>query len=213
MITRLQRWGNKAGIAACASPLHTWLRKGDYKTRLMCFRDMCLDPSKALPSSETCTHAELVSECHSLSIEFLVDFAKGKIGADEVDKHGNPKTTRSKPYGVHGAKKSHFCNLSSTWFGVTMAALYPFLAEDKDKWTLRIKGKLGNFSHPASGLWPVKIVKRHIHFQKTMKEHLETMLETYQRYGGKFDEESADEDNEEEEEVVQASESDCDDVF
>ncbi len=98
----------------------------------MCFRDMCLDPSKDLPSSETSARDELVSKCHSLSIEFLFNFAKGKIAEGEVDRHGNPKTSRSKPYGVRAAKESEFCNLSSTWFGATMVALYPFLAEDSD---------------------------------------------------------------------------------
>ncbi len=94
-----------------------------------------------------------------------------------------------------------------------MAALYPFLAENSDNWQLRIKGKLGNFCHPATGLWPLQIVKRHVHFQKTMKENLDTMLKTYKLNGGKFDDSSSDEEETEEEEEDGDDVSDCDDVF
>ena len=58
-------------------------------------------------------------------------------------------------------------------------------------------------------------LKRHVHSQKTMKRNLETtLLDTYERNGGKFDGASSDEEADDgEEEEVDDDGNDCDDVF
>ena len=218
MMSRLQRWGNKRAIAAVAVPLHTWLRQGDYDIRLKCFRDMCLDPDTSLPSTETSSPEELTAKCQSLGVEFLLNFAKGTIAEGETDRKGKPITNRNPPYGVDAHHESHFPSLPKTWFGATMAALYPFLCEDRDQWTLRINGKLGNFAHPAPGLWPLQQVKRHVHFQKTMKDKFFIMLTTYKDHGGTFsssedEDDDVDDDDDGDSEGEQEQKSDCDDVF
>ena len=151
MMSRLQRWGNRAAVAACAVPIHTWLWEGNFEIRLKCFRELSLPHDADLPEGET-SRDEMVSKCLFLVTEFLLNFARGKVAEGEVDHKGDKKVHRAKPYGVNGSKQRVFCSLSSTLFGVTLVTLYPFLCEDREQWNLRIQGKLGNFTHPASGL-------------------------------------------------------------
>ena len=217
MLGRLQRWGNKAAIAACAVPLHTWLREGDYDVRLKCFVHMHLAADTSLPATETCDREEIMARCKYLAFEFLYNFAKGTIAEGETNRKGDEVTNRNPPYGAGAVKEAHFMSVPKTWLAVTMAGLYPFLCEDRDQWSLRILGKLGNFKHPGTGLWPLRLVKRHVHFQTTINSNLTDMYGVYKDGGGTFEESSEeeedDDEDEDEDDDEEGKESDCDNIF
>ena len=214
MKSRLQRWSNKKAIRACATPLYAWVREGDKATRLKCIRNLGLESDDTLPSGESYkTPEEMVSYCHSGIVEFLLDFARGKVQPGETNKKGEPISQRQKPYSVYaGTDSDTFVNVSPTCFGVTLANLYPYLIEDKDKWDDLDKTKV---NYPCTALWPMKIVKRYIHFINTVFDKVEEVFKNYEEAGGDYydsmkedDVTSGEEDGEEDE-----SEEDFDNVF
>ena len=215
MKSRLQRWGNKRAVVACADPLYQWVREGDKKLRLECVRNLALDPSEPLPEGELPTVKEIVTECHSKVVEFLLDFSRGKVLPGEKNKKGDIILQRQRPYTELISKETNnFKDAPPSWFGITLAALYPFLAADKTAWeTLKT-----TVAHPCTSLWPVKVVKRFCHFIDTFVELHQVVLHNYEKAGGIYhdnntnSEEDADKASEEETEGDEESE-DCDDVF
>ena len=150
MKSRLQRWGNKRAMVASAAPLHQWVRQGDENVRLLCLRNLGLTTSSPLPSAEKETVEQLVAQCHSKVVEFLLDFASGKVLPDEMNRKGEPITKRQKPYSERGGKETDaFKNIYPAWFGITLASLYPFLTEDKSLWSELLTN---NVKYPVTSL-------------------------------------------------------------
>ena len=209
MKSRLQRWGNKRAIIACAEPLYEWVRQGHKATRLLCIRNLYL-PLKPLPSEEQATVPELVEKCHTLVVEFLLDFARGKVLPGELNKKEQVITKRQKPYSEAAGKDTDtFKNVSPSWFAITLACLYPFLADDKSAWPQRLKNDI---AYPCTSLWPLKVVRRYTHFINTVFEKYTLVFSNYERLGGKYYNNPNDAEEETNTSVLDDS-SDCDDVF
>lgn len=180
--------------------------------RLECVRYLDLDPETSLPAGETAK--SLVTECHSLVVEFLLSFSQGKVLPGEVNKKGEPIGVRQKPYGKDaGMETRAFKNVSPTCFAISLATLYPFLTDDIKNWPERLKSSV---MYPCTSLWPVKVVKRYSHFINVVCKQLQCAFGNYEAAGGDYHlgEDSEDEGGTEEdgEEKSQTSE-DCDDVF
>ena len=219
MKSRLQRWSNKRVIVTSVRPLHHWVRQGDKNVRLQCLRNLGLDPGTTLPAEEPLPVKELVSMCHAGLVEFLLDFASGKVLPGELNKKDEAITRRQKPYCEHAGKETNaFRNVPPPWFAVTLAALYPYLVEEQNMWTKRSKQ---SFAYPCTGLWPVKVVKRYVHFINVTTEKLTKLFDNYEKNGGEYytmedgpsDDEDEDEAGDAAEEDEEQESSDCDDVF
>lgn len=211
MKSRLQRWGNKRAIIACASPLHKWVRDGDQDVRLECIRNLDLPPSTSLPSGEEATVEQLVAQCHSGLVKFLLEFSSGKVLPGELNKKKAEITARQKPYSVYAGKETDaFKNVPPPWFAVTLATLYPFLAEDKSLWPERLRN---NFAYPVTSLWPVKVVKRFVHFINTVVDKHSCMFKNYENAGGEYYKNEETDSDEEASVEVEDDSIDCDNVF
>ena len=222
MKSRLQRWGNKRAILACARPLHHWVRQGDVTVRLQCVRNLGLDAETDLPADETLTVKELVTMCHVGVVEFLVDFACGKVLPGEVNKNDKIILQRQRPYSEGAGRDTNaFKNVPPPFFAITLAALYPYLVEEQSMWSKRTKQ---SFAYPCTGLWPVKVVKRYVHFINVTFGQLEDMFNSYEKFGGEYHTlddngpQSESEDGDADAAADAAAEeeqesSDCDDVF
>lgn len=214
MKSRHQRWGNKRAILACATPLHKWVRDGDQDVRLRCIRNMDLPLAESLPSGEKATAEQLVSQCHTQLVEFLLDFASGKVLPGELNKKNKEITKRQKPYSELGGRETDaFKNLPPPYFAYTLATLYPFLAEDTSAWPERVKTSV---AYPATSLWPVKVVKRFVHFTNTVVDKHSCMLENYEKAGGEYygnEESESPEEADEDSDEVEDDPDDCDNVF
>ena len=210
--SRLQRWGNKKAMMACLDDLHQWVRSGDVTTRLKAVRELHVDPfvMNVGPSGETLTHAELVTQSRTKVIEFLLQFAAGKVKEGEVNNTKDPITQRQKPYGREACSSARgFKNLSPACLAITMASAYPLIVAEMDQWE-DVLDK--NIAYPVTSLWPTKVVKRHLHFNTTFFDKLEDVFESYEAADGKYFPEGEDE-QEAGGEVAEPSSSDCDDVF
>ena len=144
------------------------------------------------------------------STAFFLDFASGKVLPDEVNKKGDKIMMRQKPYSEYAGKETEsFKNVSPACFAISLAALYPFLAENRSEWATRLKK---NVAYPVTSLWPVRVVKRYVHFIKVVFDNIDRVFTNYEEEGGAYysDEDgagSAHDDDEEEDS------SDCDNVF
>ena len=140
MKSRLQRWGNKRAILACARPLHHWVRQGDVNVRLQCVRNLGLDAETDLPAEEPSSVKELVSMCHAGIVEFLLDFASGKTLPGELNNKDEIINQRQRPYSeAAGRDTNAFRSVPPPFFAVTLASLYPYLVEDQNMWSKRTK--------------------------------------------------------------------------
>ena len=210
MKSRLQRWGNKRAIVACARPLYEWVQKGDKGVRLTCVRELDLDPATSLPAGSLPVKA-LVMECHALVVEFFLDFASGKVLPKEVNKKGDQILSRQKPYSEGAGKdKDAFKNVSPAWFAISLATLYPFLAEDRKMWKDRLKSSV---MYPVTSLWPAKVVKRYVHFANVVFKNIKRVFKNYEDLGGQYFQDDDGEQTPVEEADAQEDSSDCDDVF
>ena len=212
MKSRLQRRGNKRALIACADPLYQWVRAGDKNLRLECILNLDLDPTKPLPEGELPTVKQIVTECQCKVVEFLLEFARGKVRPGEKNKKGKEILQRQKPYSETIAKDTNaFKSAPPSWFGITLSALYPFLAEDTTLWEERLKNSV---QYPCTSLWPVKVVKRFVHFIDTFFEKHQVVFVNYEKAGGKYhDNEEDTETSEEDEDTEGDATTDCDDVF
>ena len=211
MKSRLQRWGNKRAILACVDPLCTWIAAGDRDLRLKCIRNLTLDPETSLPPGEESGVDDLVQQCQHLVVQFLVDFASGKVKPGEVNKKDEVITKRQRPYANSaGQDIDAFKSVSPAAFGITLSSVYPFLAEDASLWKQRCKIA----AHPLPAFWPVNVMKRFIHFIDTLYDKVPGVFENYEQEGGEyFQSEEEEEDSDEESDDACTEEDDCDDVF
>jgi hypothetical protein len=158
----------------------------------------------------------LVRKCHALVVQALVEYSKGppqvtKSPSKEEEGKKKKKKTRVYPYGARAALVNEdFKNLPSPWLATTVATFYPFVADPKETWDHKLK----HFSHPMTRLWPVGVVRRHMHFIQVFRDRREELFESYEKEGGKYHgrDDSSEESSSTEAETMQVY-SDCDDVF
>ena len=60
--------------------------------------------------------------------------------------------------------------------------MYPFVVMEKPEW----EAKLRVANYPMTRLWPLGVVRRHIHFLKALKEHRDRMFKAYEDTGGDY---------------------------
>ena len=211
MKSRFQRWGNKTAMLACIEPLHRWVRQGNVDTRLECVRNLTLDPFvlDVAPTNESLTAPELVAECHTHLVEFFLAFAAGQVNEGETNtRTGEPLTRRQKPYGNSVCTESYdFKSVSACWLSITGASVYPFLVVEKTDWE-NIKEK--GIAYPVTQFWPTYILKRFIHFNQTFWQNLPTVFSSYEDAGGKYYNESDDDEGDGD---ITDDSAGCDDVF
>ena len=198
-------------MLACIESFHGWVRQGNVDTRLECVRNLTVGPFvlDVLPKNETLTAPDLISECHTHLVEFLLAFASGKVNDGEVNpRTEEPLTRRQKPYGNKvGSVTYDFKNTSPCVLAITVASVYPFLAAEKKDWD-KIKEK--NIAYPVNRFWPTFILKRFVHFNHTYWENMATVFRNYEKGGGKY---YPDSDDDEEEGDDTDDSVGCDDVF
>lgn len=209
--SRHQRWGNKKALMACLRPMHQWIRGGDYQTRLKAVRELHLDPFvlNVGPTGETLDHSALVQQSRSHVVQFLIKFASGFVEEGEVNNQKEALVVRQKPFGKDAALSTRgFKNVSPANLAITMASAYPLLVAELVAWK-DVNDR--NIAYPLTSLWPVKLVKRFLHFNTTYFDKWHEVLESYEDEGGEIHPEAEDEDDGE---PVPSSESDdCDNVF
>ena len=165
---------------------------------------MCLQPDAVTDEVNA-----MVKECHTKIVEFLVLFSKGHVKPGELNKKKEPVVIRQKPFGSPASQMScDFKDVPPTWFAVTMATLYPLICEEKTTWDDRLKDDI---QYPITHYWPVRVVKRYVHFANTWCDKISSVFKNYETGGGEYHgvyKSSESEGEEEEEESA-----DCDDVF
>ena len=144
---RLQKITNKVLCVHVCLPLWDWVRPGKSAApgadveRLQILRDL---------HSDKVSNASLVQECHTLVVEALLAYSRGKPkehgeekkaepedSVTDEDEHPVPKKKKKpsypvKPYGMLASWCSeHFKQVPSTVFAATLATLYPFVAMEK----------------------------------------------------------------------------------
>ena len=149
--------------------------------RVACLKSLGSRPDSAEPTEDG-------RKCQSLVVEALVRYSKGREGAKVF------------PYGGKASKDTDtFLDLPSTTLSVTLSCMYPFIVEDKETWTVKLK----NCLYPIKQLWPMGILKRYIYFNDKFTSQREEMFRSYQRGGGVYHgvpERSSDENHHEDEE-------------
>ena len=122
--------------------------------------------------------------CHAGIVEFLLDFASGKVAPGELNNKDEVIKQRQKPYSEAAGKDSNaFRNVPPPFFAITLAVLYPYLVDEQNMWSNRTKQ---SFAYPCTGLWPVKVVKRYVHFMHVTYGKLEEVFKNYEKLGGEY---------------------------
>ena len=102
---------------------------------------------------------------------------------DTTPKKKKRKSRRVYPYGPAAARSADaFKELPFTFFATTLAAMYPFLANDKEQWDDIMK----MHAYPMTHLWPVGPVRRSMHFIGKCLTHMGIVLESYEGQGGDY---------------------------
>ena len=195
---RLQRVTNKVLCTQIAEPLWDWVRPSESKNidteRLQIFRDL---------DSEDEKQKTLLKECHILVVETLIVYSKGKkkekpdedsVTEDEsTPKKNKRKVTPVMPYGMAASWSTEaFKEVPLPFFSATIATLYPFVTMDKSEWA----EKAATFYYPMTRLWPLKEVKRRIHFYNRFLRMRNVIFGTYEDAGGEYHPESDSDDDE-----------------
>ena len=188
----VQKWTNKSLTVLCVEKLYEWVRAGPTSV------EDRIDCVKSLGSSE---NDEDNAMCQSLIVEALVQYSKGKENAKVF------------PYGDAASKQtSSFVQVASPTFSITLAAMYPFIVNDKSKWTTLLK----NCSYPIKQLWPKGVLGRYMHFNDTFHDLRKTIFDAYEENEGDYhgaDEDPDDEDDSGDEEKQIEVDLECDKDF
>ena len=176
----MQRVSNNQMLAPACIRLNEWVRKGDLGSRLKCFRELsCPDDT----------------EMAFLVVEALVKISQGRMklmpygvlaagNTKHVDKHTQSNGTL--PLFVAVSTKE-FQRIPDAPFGLTLAAMYPFVKHDQSKWNsmLSRKGKK-NCAHPMVGLWNVNTVHKYSNFLAQFRSVRQELFEIYENEGGLY---------------------------
>ena len=109
--------------------------------------------------------------CQILVVEALLNYAKGKEGAKVF------------PYGDRASKKTaDFLAVPSPTFSVTLACMYPFIAEDKETHAAILKRS----QYPIKQLWPRSILRRYLNSNDVFFEQRDNIFAHYEESGGDY---------------------------
>ena len=141
--------------------------------------------------------------CYRLIIEALLQYSRGS---------GNENVYPYTKQAIHCVES--FKSIPTPWFANTLAAIYPFVATEKEAWPARLK----QCSHPMTHLWPTRVMKRHLHFLETFRERRDAIFSGYENAGGTYEDiipppKESEAESETEDEVQDTNAPDFDDVF
>ena len=113
------------------------------------------------------------------------------------------------PYGAPASYlTSSFKELPSTYLGITLANMYPFVVSEKPVWNIKLK----EHNYPITRLWPYSTTCRFVSFVRAFVQNRCEMFKNYEDVGGQYHSTGDSGESDENEQITETSD-DEDEIF